>query len=221
MHTSIRLLVGSGAVAALFVGAAGPAQAQTAAPATTVLSVGHVDVVDVEYEDGALEIGVHDESVEPSVEYEASDVTLLVKKQAKTTVPDDPAYRFLGKAGNKVWILPEVQDPNLLWAGFSTEELVPGVFTGDAVSVTVEQIRGPGDVAVFTQNAVGEPNVLVNSGDGLPDTLALTTGAHLHTNWAFEKAGVYRFTVRASATLADTGAAVTSEPVVYTFRVQR
>ncbi len=219
LRKPIRMLIGGGVLAAALVGSAVPAQAYAVA-APVVLSAGHVDVVDLEFSDGALEIGVHDESVEPDVERAPSDVVFLVKRQAKTTVPADPAFGFLGAAGAKVWILPEIQNEELLWPGISTEELESGVFVDDSVTLTAQQVTGPGRVALYTENAVGAPTVLADSGDGLPDALPLTTGGHLHANWAFQKAGVYCIKVTATATLAATGETVSSELVSYKFVVQ-
>ena len=222
LRKPLRLLLGSGVLAVAMLGTAVPAQAHPARAATApvVLSAGHVDAVDVAYEDGDLEIGVHDETVEPDVEREPGDVVFLVKNAAKTTVPADPAYGFLGAAGKPVWILPEVQNENLLWPGLAAEEIETGVFAGDTVSVQVEKVTGSGRFAIFTENAVGTPQVLVNSGDGLPDAVTLDAGTHRHVSWAFQKAGVYCVTIRVTAKLADSGATVTSEPAVYTFVVQ-
>ncbi|MEV0903147.1 choice-of-anchor M domain-containing protein [Actinoplanes sp. NPDC049802] len=212
MRKPLRLLLGSGILAAVLLGAAVPAQATD----TVVLSAGHVDVVDLAHEDGVLEIGVHDETVERAVD----DVVFLVKKAAKTTVPADPSFGFLGVAGKPVWILPEIPNEELLWPGIATEEIENGVFAADTVTLRFEKVTGAGRVAVFTENAVGTPNVLVNSGDGLPDALPLATGTHQHASWAFQKAGVYLVKIRATATLAATGETVTSEPALYKFVVQ-
>jgi surface-anchored protein len=219
LRTPLRLLLGSGVLAAALIGSALPAQAHTWA-APVVLGAGHVDVADIAYEDGELAIGVHDETVEPDVERDVDDVVFLVKNAAKTTVPDDPAFRFLGSAGASTWVLPEIQNEELLWPGLATEEIEAGVFQNDTVTLKVEKVTGSGRVAIFTEDAVGNPNVLVNSGDGLPDAISLTAGTHQHASWAFQKAGVYLIKARATAKLAGTGATVTSAPVVYTFVVQ-
>jgi surface-anchored protein len=168
-----------------------------AATPVVVLSQGHVDAVDVHYEEGELELHVHDETVDPSVERDPADVVFRVLPGAETTVPDDPAYAFLGQAGAPVWVLPEAQNPDLLWPGLSTEEIEPGVFTTDAF---------------------GTPTVLANSGDGTPDQLTLTTGGHQHVNWGFTSTGTYKVVVQACGTLAD-GTRVASDPAVYTFQV--
>ncbi|MGI5149643.1 choice-of-anchor M domain-containing protein [Plantactinospora sp. CA-294935] len=217
--TSRRLLV-VGTIGAALVASAVPAQAQVATASRVMLAAGHVDVVDVEYEDGALEIGVHDETVEPGVEREPDDVLFKVKREAGTTVPADPAFGFLGAPGAPVWILPEAQDENLLWPGLSTEELETGVFSGDAVTLSVVRVVGPGQLAVYTENAVGQPNVLVDSGDGTPDAIGLSVADHLHANWAFDQPGTYTVKVKATATLAASGQRVSSETVNLRFVVK-
>lgn len=208
--------------ALLLPGLLSAALAVNALPATAtplvVLSQGHIDAVDVHYEDGGLHLHIHDETVDPAVERDPADVVLRVLPGAETTVPDDPAYGFLGAPGAPVWILPETQNPELLWPGLSTEELESGVFAGDSVTLTLRKVRGPGALSVFTTDALGAPTVLANSGDGTPDSLPLAVGEHSHVNWAFTEAGVYRAVFQATATLAD-GTQVASDPAVYTFQV--
>jgi surface-anchored protein len=169
----------------------------------TVLSKGHVDVVDVGYEDGELELSVHDESVEPDVERDPRGVVFVVKSRARTQIPDDPAFSFLGAPGAKAWVLPQVQDPELLWPGFSTEELEPGVFAGDSVRVTLRSVIGPDGFSVFGSDPFGAPLERLDSEDGLPDVLDLPIGTHEHDNWAFERPGLYLLTFQATARLLD------------------
>jgi surface-anchored protein len=183
-----------------------------------VLDSGHVDAIDIEYEDGELEVHVHDETVEPDVAREPDDVLFRVLPQARTTVPADPAYAFLGSPGAPVWVLPEIENPELLWPGISTEELAPGIFTGDTVTLTLRGVRGPGRFSVFTEGATGTPDILFNSGDGLPDATSLTVGGHSHASWAFSAPGTYRLTFQASARLTD-GQAIEPVTVTYLFHV--
>ncbi|TDC30062.1 hypothetical protein E1211_24945 [Micromonospora sp. 15K316] len=184
------------------------------------LSEGHVDAVDVAYEDGEFEISVHDETVDPDVERDPADVIFVAKPEAATTVPDDPRYAFLGTPGATVHILPEVQDENLVWPGLATEELTAGVFAGDSVQIRFTRVIGPDGFSLFTTDPVGAPNVLVDSEDGLPDVVTRPVGGHMHVNWAFERAGTYLIKVDVTGKLAATGARVTSEPVWLTFQVQ-
>ncbi|GGP66019.1 choice-of-anchor M domain-containing protein [Saccharothrix coeruleofusca] len=194
------------------------AASATAAPVVTI-DTGHVDVFGVAYEDGAFDLHVHDEAAE--AEYSPAEVLLVAKSQARTTVPADPAYAFLGAPGRPVWVLPEVEDTGLLWPGIAAEEVEPDVFVDGSLRLNVTRVHGPGDFSIFTTDAVGAPSVLVDSGNGLPDRLALTPGGHQHANWAFEAPGYYTITVRAAGTLATTGERVVSEPATYRFKVNR
>ncbi|QIQ01074.1 choice-of-anchor M domain-containing protein [Streptomyces liangshanensis] len=206
--------------AALFTGAAAASLALAAAPAQAApitLSAGHVDVVDIAYEDGALELGLHDETTGTPVERDPAEVTLRVKPEARTQVPANRAYAFLGAAGAPVWILPQTSNPNLLFAGWAAHEVPTGVFQNNSVRLTLASVSGPADVSVYDVT-LGTPVKKFDSGDGLPDTVVATAGEHHHTNWAFEAAGTYTLTFRASGTLTD-GTTVTSAPVAYHFTV--
>ncbi len=185
-----------------------------------VPSQGHVDPIDVAYED-ALEINYHDETVEPGVERDPATVHSVVSPEAKVTVPDDPAFAFLGAPGATVWVLPQVRDGRLLFPGIGTEAIPGGVFTDDSVTVRFTRVCGPDGVSLFTTGSGGEPNILVDSEDGLPDSVNLPVGTHAHQNWAFDAPGTYKIKVDASARLAATGQQVESKPVVLTFRVVR
>ncbi|MFI6349130.1 choice-of-anchor M domain-containing protein [Streptomyces sp. NPDC050560] len=189
----------------------------TAQAAPVTLSEGHVDVVDLAYEDGALELGLHDETTGTPVERDPAEVTLHVKAEAETTVPDNAAYSFLGTPGAPVWVLPQTNDPNLLYAGWAGHELPAGAFQGDTVSLNLTAVDGPADVSVYDVEA-GSPVKHFDSGDGLPDTVGVNAGDHHHTNWAFEAEGDYTLTFRATGTLTD-GTTVTSQPVAYHFTV--
>jgi surface-anchored protein len=214
MGARLRVALLAGA-SALSLTIATPAQA---AP-LVVLDKGHVDVVDVAYEEGGLHLHIHDETVEPGEERDPADVLLRVLAPAKTTIPADPAFSFLGRSGDPVWILPQVENPDLLFAGLSTEELEAGVFAGDQVTLKLCAVYGPGKVSVFTTDAFGSPAVVFNSRDGLPDTGALPVAGHQHANWSFTAAGTYRFVFSATGKLAATGAVVSSAPVTVTFKV--
>jgi surface-anchored protein len=192
-----------------------------AATRPVVITQGHVDALDIAYEGGELGVSIHDDTVEPDVERDPDDVLLVALPSARTTVPDDPAYRFLGRPGAPVWVLPQIQDPDLLWPGLATEEIDAGVFDGDSVRLRLVRVTGPGDVALFTADAFGAPQILFDSGDGLPDRTDLPVGTHAHQNWAFDRPGDYRLTFEASGLLAEDGTRVSSGRVTIAYQVQR
>ena len=213
-HTRTRLaasVVATGAAVALV---AAPAGAGTR---PVVIDQGHVDVLDIAYEGGELEMAVHDDTGE----HDPDDVLLVALPGARTSVPDDPAYGFLGDPGDPVWVLPQVPEPGLLFPGLSAEEIEAGVLAGDVVRLRLVRVAGPGEVAVFRSDELGAPHVVFDSGDGLPDATDLAVASHVHQSWAFGRPGTYRLTFAASGRLAADGARVRSERVTVVFEVRR
>jgi surface-anchored protein len=173
-----------------------------------VLDEGHVDAIDVAYEDGELGLSIHDESVDPDVERDPAKTILLVKSSAKMQVPD-ARFAFLGPVGADVWILPEGQPEaeaaGILWPGIATEEVDAGVFLADQVDVRFSDLVGPNGLSLFEspQDELTDPTVFVDSENGLPDTLTTPVGIHRHVNWAFESPGVYLLRIQARGRLAE------------------
>jgi len=180
------------------------------------LSSGAVDAPGIAFEDGAFDLHVHDEVND--IEYEADCAVLKVKDEAATVVPANPAFSFLGTAGAPVWILPQVEDDDLLYLGYATEEITDGTFVGNEIDWSLVDVDGPGSFAVYSVNQFGAPTVLFDSDNALPQTLTVSTGAHIHVNWAFSEEGTYTVTYSAAGT-PTVGSPVDSGPVEYTFTV--
>jgi surface-anchored protein len=176
----------------------------TTAPPTScvVLNDGHVDLIAPRVLDGDLTTQVKDGTAGPdrAVWRDPADVVLHVVPAARNTVPNDPAYSFLGTPGAPVWIIPQTQIPGIVWAGWNTESLSPQDVAG-RVDLRVTGVDGPGRLGVFLSDIT--PVLLVDSGDGLPDTIVVPLGTHAHANWAFGAEGTYRITIEVAATLAD------------------
>jgi surface-anchored protein len=176
------------------------------APASAqVLSEGHVDYA-ARVVDGQLRSLVKDgtRGGEP-VWREPGDVVFAIGSAARTTVPSGPRGAFLGRPGDQVWMIPQVQRPGVLWAGWNTEELSPAQIDGP-LTWTLAAVDGPGDVAVFQTGAFGDIDILFRSNDGLPDARAIALGTHAHGNWSFSREGEYRltFTMTARRTTGET-----------------
>lgn len=198
--------------------AAGTATPASAASPAVVLSQGHTDAVDVRYVDGRLLLRVKDDTVSPAVDRDPADVTFQVLPAAETQVPDLDAFAFLGAPGTPVWMLPQVQDPNLLWPGWNTTSLGSGVFAGDRVSLSLVGAEGPGAVTLFDTSSLGTPNIRFRTSDGLPDRIDVPVHTHAHASWVFGAVGRYTLTFQAEATLAN-GTSLTTGPVDYSFVV--
>jgi surface-anchored protein len=190
--------------------------------AQTRLSNEHADI-GIAYEDGMWNLHIHDEThdVEYSPPSGLDGAILEVGAAAQTTVSDDPRFSFLGVAGSSIWILPQTQNPNLLFLGFGAEELEPGMFVGDSVNMRLHSISGPGQFAVFDFDSFGNPLIVMNTGDGISaaDVFNASVGAHQDLNWAFSQPGVYTVHFEASGMLVDGNVFTSSGPVAYTFEV--
>ncbi|MET9253901.1 choice-of-anchor M domain-containing protein [Streptomyces sp. NPDC003717] len=201
------------AAAALLVSVASPAEA---APVT--LTSGHVDVLDVDYASGALTLDLRDETTGTAVDRAPADVTLNVPVAAKhTNVPSTAPWAFLGTGGT-AWILPQSQTGGLLWAGWNTTDVPSGTFKDNKLTFSLTGVTGPAGFSIYTASG-GSPTVLFDSGNGLPDTLAVNAGAHTHANWGFDAAGTYKATFSVSGVLASTGQTVSTGAKTYTFQV--
>lgn len=203
-------LVAAGAVAA----GASPAMAAE----KVVLSAGHTDAVDVHYTDDKLTLKVKDDTVSPAAIRDPADVTFQALPASRTEVPDLEAFAFLGAPGTPIWMLPQVQDPALLWPGWNTTELGSGVFAGDKVTISLVGVDGPGAVTVFDTSSLGQPTIRFRSADGLPDRLDVPVHTHAHASWVFGAEGRYTLKFQADAVLTD-GTEVSTGAVDYHFVV--
>ncbi len=192
---------GSPRSAAVAQAATAPKAGTAAAPATgrRVISDGHVDM-GPHLDGGKLTIRLKDDTTTPATWRELADVTLKVTDKARIDVPSGAGYTFLGKAGEKVYLLPQSQQAGIVWPGWNTqhESLVKGA-TGN-VTWRLKQVNGPGEFKLFLTGSFGTPEVIFDSAKPLPQQLGIAPNTHAHGNWAFTKAGAYQLTVEMNAT---------------------
>ena len=201
---------------ALATGASLTAAQQSAQAQPVVLERGHVDLVEVTVDGTALRVSVKDDTQPTGAVFRSpSDVQLRVPDSAQIEVPAGP-FGFLGPAGSTVHLLPQVEDPSLVWPGWNTERISAGQVVGDAVTMSLIRVDGPGKLALFTTDQFGVPTVLFNSAGG-SNSLRIPIRTHAHSNWSFSAPGVYRVTFEVSATLA--GGASTATTATYAFLV--
>ncbi|GAA1669272.1 hypothetical protein GCM10009745_09680 [Kribbella yunnanensis] len=179
--------------------------ASTTQPATTgtTLSSGHADYA-VRLVAGALQSRIKDGTKSGTpVWRDPAAVTIRLTSAAGTTSPGG-AFSFLGPKGTPVWQIPQTQKEGVIWLGWNTEELKPGQIPGNAVTWRLDKVTGPGRVSVFEFNSFGQPQIIFNSADGLPDTYSIPIGTHAHGNWSFTKPGTYNLTFTHSTPTAHT-----------------
>lgn len=227
MRTPIAVLVSSVLTAGAI--ALSPVSAD-AADRPIALTRGHIDAFEVTYDQASskLKLRVKDDTElysDGAVYRDPSTVVIDAdQERAAFEVPDglDPEFDFLGDPGDTFYMLPEVQDPELPWPGWSTERLrstLPGVSTAnDAVSLELD-IDGPGDVHTFMSGSFGEvQNRFINTADAAPDRIPVGSNNHVHTTWVFTEPGTYTMSVTPTATLSA-GGTVTGDPASYEFHV--
>jgi putative ABC transporter-associated repeat protein len=179
------------------------------AEARVTLADGHVDAGSARIVDGKLRTYVKDatKGTDRVVWRDPSTVVMHVVDRAKVKLPK--GMDFIGRAGQTVWMIPQVQKRGVVWVGWNTEEIKASQIRG-AIGWKLTRVSGPGRVVLFQTGSFGSHTVLFNSGRGLPQSTAVATGTHAHGNWAFTARGTYRmhFTMsmrnRSGRTLSDT-----------------
>jgi surface-anchored protein len=176
----------------------------------------HVEIV---YRNGQLVLLYYDYDYG---EYDPTNIVLDVGLDAAAPVPNIATFtNLLGEAGSTTWILPQIENGNLLWLGVGNESLTSTDFTGNQY-LTLLSVSGPGHFALFVNDSFGMPVVAMNSRDGVDanDTLTVPLRSHIHCNWAFSAPGDYRVRLMVSGTLRTGNVAISSAPTEYTFTVE-
>ncbi|MEV5630890.1 choice-of-anchor M domain-containing protein [Micromonospora tulbaghiae] len=208
----------------LLVLATGPAAARAAQPAPDLsqsiaadqplatgratLTTGHVDI-GPRYVDGRWTLLIHDGTQAQPVWRNPDETLLRVSDAALQTVPDDPAYAFLGvDAGKQVHVVPQTQNQNVVWLGWNTQDprVIHTIDRG--VTLTLLGVRGPGTLTTYLQSGnLAPPQPLWRSTETKAQPFWAEVNTHTHANWVFSEPGVYLVAVRASADLISGGTA--------------
>jgi surface-anchored protein len=200
--------------------------------AEVLLTSGHVDVA-VNYDGRGWEFGVHDD--ESGNEYEPDEATLVVPYSGRIVRPSSSAFDFLGvPVGGHIWVLPQNEDPDLLFLGIASEETNPALFSawspGDPrlpagnfkwLRWNLVSASTPlgGHFSMFSVGSFGDPLLWMSTFDNPNDnSFFQLVGSHSHVNWAFTAAGTYELTFQVTAMLAD-GSMTTSDEGTFRFRV--
>ncbi|WP_327371189.1 TIGR03773 family transporter-associated surface protein [Streptomyces sp. NBC_01217] len=196
---------------------AGVADRSGIAAQKVVIDDGHVDAIAGKMVGGRLRTLFKDSRNPADVIWrEPSSVVLHVSRKAKEKVPAAGAYSFLGRAGSDFWLVPQVQKPGVVWAGWNTEALGSGDLKGP-VDMKLTRVTGPGSLAIWETAGLGGAQVLYDSKDGLPDTRKVDLGVHAHANWGFSEQGTYKVTFQLSGTLPS--GRTTADTRTFTFAV--
>ncbi|MCX0247506.1 choice-of-anchor M domain-containing protein [Streptomyces drozdowiczii] len=166
-----------------------------------VIDNGHVDAIAPRMVDGSFRTLFKDSRTTDVVWREPSSVIMHLTDKGALTIPEE-GYDFLGAPGDVVHMIPQTQNPDVLWAGWSTEAFGESDLRGP-FELTLRTVEGPGALLLFGWSPFGEPEMKFDSRDGLPDAYTVPARTHEHSNWAFTQPGVYRLGFTFKATLAS------------------
>ncbi|HMO64138.1 MAG TPA: choice-of-anchor M domain-containing protein [Verrucomicrobiota bacterium] len=172
--------------------------------------------LEIRLRDGRLALELYDFE---AGSFDPATTPILVGPPARRANP--PALTNLLGDAPAVWILPQNEDPRLVFLGIGAESIPRSALTGGNLMLELTAVEGPGGFVVFQTLPFGEPKLMFSSRDSLPDVLALRAGpgTHVHFTWAFTAPGTYRATSPARGPLAATGAPADSPETVFTFVV--
>ena len=169
-----------------------------AAAGRKVIADGHIDM-GPRLDHGRWTIGIRDDSGPSPVWRDPAQTVLQAVDAAAVTVPSDPAFSFLGQAGARVWLLPQVQQQGVLWPGWNSQDPSVVHTVDREVTWKLETVRGPGRFLLFVNESFGTPSILFDSARRLPQETGIETNSHVHGNWAFTKPGTYLLGIRMTA----------------------
>jgi surface-anchored protein len=189
--------------------------------------------IDITFDNMMWGLGAHDEFAD--IFYDADKVLFYLNDTKRRTVPNDPDFAFLGAdPGSTIWVLPQVFDPAGLSVGVSAEGISDGTFASydepdprvqseaPWVKLTLQAVRGPGQLSVWQNDAFGRPVLWMATSHGLTDQDAvfIFSGRDSDFNWGFTAPGFYEIDVVASAHLPGQDNPVISSVTTYTFGVE-
>ncbi|MFF5021255.1 TIGR03773 family transporter-associated surface protein [Micrococcus luteus] len=178
------------------------------------VSSGHFDVGPA-LSGGSLAPRVKDDRTSPARWRSPGEVVFALGDAAAVRLP--AGLGFIGPEGTPVHMIGGVQQAGVPWLGWNTQD--PGLLesaTGP-VTMSLQGVSGPGEVAVFTSGtfgtAVGQ-RIMDTVGGPRSTTVPLNT--HAHGNWVFTAPGVYRVSLAFSV---PTDAGTRSGSTTLTFAV--
>ena len=101
------------------------------------------------------------------------------------------------RAKESYWVIPQTQNPNVVWLGWNTQDPELIKVMGNGATMTLGNLQGPGQAWLFLQDgAFGAPTVLYDSTASSQSDIWVEANTHVHANWAFSAPGAYALSVR-------------------------
>ncbi|MFD0852687.1 TIGR03773 family transporter-associated surface protein, partial [Actinomadura adrarensis] len=163
---------------------------------------GHVDI-GPRFVNGKWTVQVRDDTTRPPVWRDTEDVVMHVVDAAKTQVPGGQQFSFLGSPGSPVWVLPQVQQPGVLWPGWNTQDPQVAAVVNREVTWRLRKATGPGRFVLFVNGEFGAPQVIFDGSRQQVQQTGIDLNTHAHGNWAFTAPGTYLLDIEMNARTAE------------------
>lgn len=163
--------------------------------------------------------GVEAGNFPAGVDYAPHDVTVLVPEPTLPR-PDGAEWDFIATAaGDPVWFIPEVQEFDRPWLGYSTQSLVRSEWSGFRMSLLGMTAPFGGHFSLTDSGGPFFARTFLATGDGITaaDSFDAPLETHAHYSWLFTQPGDYYLTLQVTGTHQTAGAL--SSTAVYHFRV--
>jgi surface-anchored protein len=177
--------------------------ATVSAKSAPIYSNGHGDI-DIVYTDGLFQqrysldaqslVNDHPAGLGPSDVVFGPDALFTFIPDVSLSRPPGVEFDFIGNTeGEPLWLIPEVQEFDRPWLGFSSESLV--ITDWISLEIGLVAMSGPsgGHFSLSQSSPFGDLNVKMATFDGISseDAFDSIIGSHAHYNWIFSKSGIY------------------------------
>lgn len=152
---------------------------------------GHIDMALDRDDKQNLDARIHVDGTDGKTRnYRSGSFALVVSDARKEKFPNGFGEK-LGLNQDDIWYLPQVQDQDAPWPGFSTQKLgVDWSQNSQGIKVTMDKKSGPGDVVSWSDH-FDRPTINFSTKDPSKE-FPLDENSHVHMNWGFTKPGIYR-----------------------------
>ncbi|PRX97951.1 anchored repeat ABC transporter, substrate-binding protein [Allonocardiopsis opalescens] len=148
---------------------------------------------------------------------EEQSITRLLVNNLGEGVPYVPLAEESEAHGARLIPMEENLGLDVLWLGLAVRGEVDDV--NAQVHLRATGLDGPGELFVYLTDALGNPEVYIDSADGFDgDGTTLPPAAHTHVSWVFTEPGTYELTLTAELDPGD-GERVPAGEAVFTFAV--
>lgn len=146
-----------------------------------------------------------------------NQVIFVVNQEARLSLPAGTPF---GDEGQPFWILPQSQNPALLYLGINVSRVPSGVVDGP-IHIRLKRVEGPGYFMAWQATGPGQFHIRINSRDGLgaDDAFMPLPGAHEHFNWGFSSTGIFALTFQASGRPLGGAGEISSAESTFVFQV--